>query len=71
VGRLSRVDALKQQAMAQAEERRSKQRLLTVVNALRRLETDDYGDCMRCGEEVSDKRLKASPETPFCVACAR
>jgi len=38
--------------------------------ALRRLEDDSYGSCAKCGEEISEGRLDAIPETTFCVNCA-
>ena len=70
VGRVSRVDALQQQAMAQAETARLEIRLKTVNNALKRIHEDRYGDCLRCGEPISEARLQAKPDTPFCVSCA-
>ncbi|MCB9680838.1 MAG: TraR/DksA C4-type zinc finger protein [Alphaproteobacteria bacterium] len=71
VGRVSRVDALQAQQMAQAEQRRAETRLLQVRRALASLADDTYGDCRRCEEPIGYKRLAARPETPFCVACAR
>ncbi len=71
VGRLSRVDALQQQAMAQAQEQRTQLRLDQIVGALRRLDAGEYGLCGRCGEEIAPGRLHARPEAPFCVACAQ
>lgn len=38
--------------------------------ALRRLEEDSYGTCAQCGEEISEGRLDAIPETTLCVNCA-
>ena len=38
--------------------------------ALRRLENDNYGTCASCGEEISEGRLDAIPETTLCVNCA-
>ena len=69
VGRLSRVDALQQQAMAQAQERRTKLRLEQITHALSRLDNDAYGDCVECGEPIRVARLKARPEAPFCLSC--
>lgn len=71
VGRISRVDALQQQAMAQAQKHRQEQRLKTVINALKRVENGAYGECPRCGELIGYRRLRARPETPFCLECAR
>lgn len=70
VGRLSRVDALQQQAMAQAQERRTKIRLAQVESALARLANGAYGDCVQCGEPIAERRLEAHPEAPFCLECS-
>ncbi|HHO51418.1 MAG TPA: TraR/DksA family transcriptional regulator [Deltaproteobacteria bacterium] len=70
VGRLSRMDALQQQAMAQAQEQRTRLRLDQIHSALLRLDAGDYGTCARCGEEIAEGRLAARPEAPFCLECA-
>jgi DnaK suppressor protein len=46
-----------------------RQLLQEVVDALRRLDEGEFGDCMNCGEEVERKRLEAVPWSPFCLAC--
>ncbi len=69
IGRLSRVDALQQQAMAEAEHRRAAQRLEAVKSALSFFEEGDFGFCKACGEDMPWGRLKARPETPLCVPC--
>lgn len=38
--------------------------------ALQRLRDGTYGECMRCGEEISDERLATLPDTPLCRDCA-
>ena len=45
VGRLSRMDALQGQAMAQALQKRREGRLRAIDAALTRLEGDDFGWC--------------------------
>ena len=70
VGRLSRMDALQGQAMAQETERRRKNELLRIEAALARLEDGEYGYCVTCGEEISEKRLTLDPSTPLCIDCA-
>ena len=71
MGRVSRVDALQQQQMAQATLRRHKQRLARVEAALERYADDPeaFGDCPECGESIGVRRLQAFPESVFCVAC--
>ncbi len=68
VGRLSRIDAIQQQKMAEAELRRNALRVKQVAVAINGFE-DDFGWCKRCGEPIGYRRLKARPETPCCVEC--
>lgn len=70
VGRVSRMDALQQQAMAQAAQQRRHIQLQRIESALQRLENGKFGWCVRCGEEISRKRLDVDPTAPLCIACA-
>lgn len=38
--------------------------------ALQRLRDGTYGECVRCGDQISAERLKTLPETPLCKDCA-
>lgn len=69
VGRLSRIDAIQQQSMALEERRRRQVRRQQVTGALAAVEDGTYGDCRSCGEPIGYRRLKARPESPFCVPC--
>jgi len=70
-GRLSRMDALQGQAMAQATHRRREQELQRIDAALKRLEEGDYGECVHCGEDIAAKRLELDPTAPLCIDCAK
>lgn len=70
VGRLSRMDALQDQAMAQETERRRRGELMRIEAALARLDEGDYGYCIDCGEEIAAKRLDIDPAVALCVRCA-
>ena len=70
VGRLSRMDAMQQQAMAQATERRRHAERKRIAGALERLDEDEWGYCLSCGEEIAEKRLRHDPSVPSCVKCA-
>jgi DnaK suppressor protein len=70
VGRLSRMDALQVQAMAQALDARRQGRLLRIEAALRRLDAGDFGFCEECGDDIPAKRLEIDPATERCVDCA-
>lgn len=70
VGRLSRMDAMQQQAMAQAAERSRQRELTRIELAERRLREGEYGWCAECGEEIPDGRLAIDPMAEKCVHCA-
>lgn len=71
VGRLSRMDALQGQAMAQASERQRRADIQRIEAALRRIEDGDFGYCVECGEEIAPKRLEVDPAAAFCINCAQ
>ena len=69
VGRLSRMDALQGQAMAQAMQSRRNGRTRAIDAALTRLSGDDFGWCEDCGEYIGTKRLDLDPTILRCVGC--
>ena len=69
IGRVSRIDAIQQQKMAQESRRKQQLRLGQVGVALAAIENDEYGYCRSCEEPIGYRRLSARPETPFCLAC--
>ncbi len=71
VGRLSRMDAMQQQAMAQANSSRRKQLQQRILAALARMQEGEYGYCTECGEEIALKRLEFDPAIGLCITCAR
>ena len=71
VGRLSRMDALQSQAMAQAQQRRRNVLMGSLQAALQRLKQEEFGYCMECGDEIEDARLLANPAVLKCVACLK
>ncbi len=56
IGRLTRMEAIQAKSVAEA--------------ALARIDSDDYGICIDCGEEIPLKRLELMPESLKCVHCA-
>lgn len=69
VGRVSRIDSMQVQAMAQAGERRRKVRRNQLMEALKRLDAGEYGWCEACGELIAPRRLDADPAVTHCVDC--
>lgn len=70
VGRVSRIDAIQVQAMAQAVAQRREARLGKLHAALKRMDEGEYGYCVECGEEIAAGRLDADPTFTHCVSCA-
>lgn len=70
VGRLSRMDAMQAQEMAQETARRRERQLTEIDGALRRIESGDFGYCFVCGEEIDVRRLDVDPTSTRCIKCA-
>lgn len=70
VGRLSRMDALQAQQMAQEMARRRKIQLQKIDTALRRMDASEYGYCLACDEEIALARLEFDPASTRCINCA-
>jgi DnaK suppressor protein len=69
VGRLSRMDAMQAQEMAQETARRRWQQLVRIEGALRRIESGEFGLCFVCGGEIDPRRLDLDPAGTRCVVC--
>jgi DnaK suppressor protein len=37
--------------------------------ALKRIEEGSFGECVQCGEVISEARMKANPATTLCIDC--
>jgi DnaK suppressor protein len=71
VGRLSRMDAMQQQAMSQAAANLAELERQRIQTALSRIRSGEYGYCVLCGEEIAEGRLRFDPSVPTCISCAR
>jgi DnaK suppressor protein len=70
IGRISRMDALQLQAMSLENKRRRELELKRISAALSRVNEDEYGYCVNCGNEIAQNRLEVDPAAPLCIACA-
>jgi len=71
IGRISRMDNIVNQSVAEAQLSKAKVRVARLQEALRRVDEDeDFGLCIDCGDPIPMARLKAMPETEYCVECA-
>lgn len=70
VGRLSRMDALQQQAMALDNRQRAQHTLKRIDAALQRCKDGTYGLCIECDKPIAPRRLDFDPTALRCIDCA-
>jgi DnaK suppressor protein len=71
IGRISRMDNIVNQSVVKAQLSKSLVRLTRLGEAMKQVDEDeDFGLCSECGEPIPMVRLKAMPETEYCVECA-
>jgi len=70
VGRLSRMDAMRSQAMSIETERRRVAELGRIKTALTRIEEEEFGFCQSCGKAIAPPRLAIDPAALLCIDCA-
>ena len=70
LGRLTRLEAMGEQDVANKILDESRVRLTRLNNALQRIETPLFGICIECDEEIGLGRMSIRPESVRCVACA-
>jgi len=46
-----------------------KQRIFDIDAAIERIETNEYGICMECGEEIAPRRMEVRPFSRYCIEC--
>ena len=71
VGRLSRQDALQNQAMAKATHARREAERQKLKAALARMDEGEFGYCEDCGDAIATRRLELDPGVTRCVECAK
>jgi DnaK suppressor protein len=72
-GRVARMGAIQDKAMAEATEARHRAEMGRLEDARRRIERDpkNFGICVECGEPIPLARLRIDPSTRRCAECGR
>ena len=70
IGRLTRMVAISAMSIREANLASARNRLMRLENALRRIDTEEFGVCTECDEPIPIKRLMLLPESTRCVRCA-
>jgi DnaK suppressor protein len=69
IGRISRMDAINNKTINESSFREKKQELKKLERALENSESDNFGICTKCGDEIPFGRLEYMPHTTRCVKC--
>jgi len=48
-----------------------REKVYAIDEALKKVDDKTYGSCLKCSKAISKKRLKAVPQTPYCLKCAK
>ena len=60
---------MQQQSMDLAKEERRAKRIAVFAAALKRMDEDEFGYCLRCEEDIPPARLNVDPAVTLCVDC--
>ena len=71
IGRVSRMDAINNKAVAEAALRQAEDKLMRLQIMLTKVAEPNFGKCARCGSPIPLARLLLMPQSNFCVNCAR
>jgi len=71
IGRVSRMDAINNKSIVEAALRKCKERLNGLKSSLDKLDSSDFGICIKCKNNIPIERILLAPQSSFCVNCAR
>ena len=71
IGRVSRMDAIQNQSVAEAGLRVKKDKRQKLYLALEKVDQEGFGICQRCKQVIQPARLMYMPESALCIRCAR
>jgi len=70
IGRLTRMDAIQQKHMAEANLKSAEVLIKNLKQALEKLDDPEFGICSICGKDIPMGRILAVPEAKICIQCA-
>ena len=71
LGRITRMDAINNKSVNEANLRRSRRKLSKLQQALHHVDKPDFGKCTSCKRPIQIGRLMFMPESTRCIRCAR
>ncbi len=70
IGRISRMDAINNKGVSEATLRSARRKLANLQLALSKIDSPDFGICVRCKSPIPPARLMFMPQSNRCVRCA-
>ena len=70
IGRLTRMDAIGNKSINEANLREAQNTLAKLGRALKMIDRPGFGICRECEEPIPLARLMIMPESDMCVECA-
>ncbi|RUT77686.1 TraR/DksA family transcriptional regulator [Ancylomarina longa] len=70
IGRISRMDAINNKSVSEAALRKKKIQFSALKDALKSIDSPDFGKCIKCGKSIPLGRIMIMPESKKCVNCA-
>ena len=70
IGRVSRMDHINNKSVIESALRQAEDKLKKLNNALSKVDSPDFGICLKCKKEIPMGRLLIRPESALCVQCA-
>lgn len=71
IGRISRMDAINNKSVNDAALRQAEEKLKKLNYVLKKIGSEDFGKCVKCGQDIPLGRILIKPESVYCVRCAR
>ncbi len=70
IGRISRMDAINNKAINDRMLRKAEEKLKGLYSAIKRLQENNFGKCIKCNIQINEQRILLMPHTTTCVKCA-
>jgi len=70
IGRISRMDAINNKSVTEAALRQAMEKLSKLQYVLTKIDSKNFGVCLKCGQQIPVGRILIRPESTHCVNCA-
>ena len=71
IGRVSRMDAINNRSIVEASLRKAEEKLKNLKRVYDKIDSEDFGKCMKCNGDIPVGRILIRPESLLCMRCAR